>query len=86
MPCTEGKADVSIRLRRASIFHCPRLYPGDMAQKPENPMLKNLRAIRHLGRIDDRWTALENDPRFLQRIERARKSLRAGRGVRLEDI
>lgn len=29
---------------------------------------------------------LENDPRFLQRIERARSSLRAGRGVRLEDV
>ncbi len=29
---------------------------------------------------------LENDPRFLRRIERARKSLRAGRGVRLEDV
>lgn len=29
---------------------------------------------------------LENDPRFLRRIEKARKSLRAGRGVRLEDV
>ena len=29
---------------------------------------------------------LENDPRFLQRIEKARASLRAGKGVRLEDI
>ena len=29
---------------------------------------------------------LENDPRFLHRIERARNSLRAGRGIRLEDI
>lgn len=29
---------------------------------------------------------LENDPRFLRRIERARESIRAGRGVRLEDI
>lgn len=29
---------------------------------------------------------LENDPRFLQRIEQARKSLRAGRGTRLEDV
>ena len=29
---------------------------------------------------------LENDPRFLQRIEQARHSLRAGRGVRLEDV
>ena len=29
---------------------------------------------------------LERDPRFLRRIEQARTSLRAGRGVRLEDI
>ena len=29
---------------------------------------------------------LENDPRFLRRIEQARRSLRAGRGVKLEDI
>jgi prevent-host-death family protein len=29
---------------------------------------------------------LENDPRFLRRIEQARDSLQAGRGVRLEDI
>ena len=37
---------------------------------------------------EDDWFEyrLENDPRFLHRIERARKSLRAGRGVRLEDV
>lgn len=29
---------------------------------------------------------LENDPRFLQRIAAARESLRAGQGVRLEDV
>ncbi len=29
---------------------------------------------------------LENDPRFLERIARARADLRAGRGVPLEDI
>jgi hypothetical protein len=29
---------------------------------------------------------LENDPRFLERIEKARGSLRAGRGVKLEEI
>jgi prevent-host-death family protein len=29
---------------------------------------------------------LENDPRFLRRVEKARKSLRTGRGVRLEDL
>ena len=37
---------------------------------------------------EDDWFdyRLENDPRFLARIETARKSLRTGRGVRLEDI
>ena len=29
---------------------------------------------------------LEHDARFLRRIEQARASLRAGRGVRLEDV
>ena len=37
---------------------------------------------------EDDWFdyRLESDPRFLQRIESARKSLRAGRGIRLEDV
>jgi prevent-host-death family protein len=37
---------------------------------------------------EDDWFdyKLENDPRFLERIERARQSLRRGRGTRLEDI
>ena len=37
---------------------------------------------------EDDWFdyRLENDPRFLARIEQARASLRAGLGVRLEDI
>lgn len=29
---------------------------------------------------------LENDPRFLERIEAARNSLRSGRGVKLENV
>ncbi len=29
---------------------------------------------------------LENDPRFLRRIEQARHSLQAGRGIKLENI
>ena len=29
---------------------------------------------------------LENDPRFLARVEQARRSLRAGKGVPLEDV
>ena len=37
---------------------------------------------------EDDWFdyRLENDPRFLERIESARRNLRAGRGIRLEDI
>ncbi|HEY8698436.1 MAG TPA: type II toxin-antitoxin system Phd/YefM family antitoxin [Rhizomicrobium sp.] len=37
---------------------------------------------------EDDWFdyRLERDPRFLGRIERARASLRAGRGVKLEDL
>ena len=37
---------------------------------------------------EDDWFdyRLENDPRFLKRIETARKNIRAGRGIRLEDI
>src|SRR6266702_861444 len=37
---------------------------------------------------EDDWFdyRLENDPRFLQRIEEARESLRAGHGIRLEDL
>jgi prevent-host-death family protein len=37
---------------------------------------------------EDDWFdyRLENDPRFLRRIAKARKSLREGRGVRLEDL
>jgi len=37
---------------------------------------------------EDDWFdyRLENDPRFLRRIEQARQSLRAGRGTKLEDV
>lgn len=37
---------------------------------------------------EDDWQEfqLEEDPRFLQRIEASRQSLREGKGVRLEDV
>ena len=37
---------------------------------------------------EDDWLdwRLENDPRFRRRVESARKNLRAGRGVKLEDV
>ena len=36
---------------------------------------------------EDDWLdyQLESDPRFLRRVEQARKSLREGHGVRIED-
>lgn len=37
---------------------------------------------------EDEWFEyrLEKDPRFLKRIERARRSLREGRGTKIEDV
>ncbi len=37
---------------------------------------------------DDDWFdyRLENDPRFLNRVADARRSLRAGKGTKLEDV
>jgi prevent-host-death family protein len=37
---------------------------------------------------EDDWFEyrLEHDPRFLQRIERARQSLRKGKGILMEDL
>jgi prevent-host-death family protein len=37
---------------------------------------------------EDDWFdyRLENDPRFLDRVARARQSVRAGKGIRLEDL
>lgn len=39
-------------------------------------------------KTEDDWFdyRLENDPRFLRRIERARGSLRSGKGIRLEKV
>jgi prevent-host-death family protein len=37
---------------------------------------------------EDDWFdyKLENDPRFLERVEQARRSVKARRGIRLEDM
>jgi prevent-host-death family protein len=39
-------------------------------------------------RSEDDWFdyRLENDPRFLQRIAEARRSIAAGKGIHLEDV
>ena len=43
-------------------------------------------ALTEVGGEDWLDWELENDPRFLRRIEQARQSLREGGGVRLEDV
>jgi hypothetical protein len=50
-------------------------------------MARNVRKTG-LKEVSEDWFEyrLENDPRFLRRIEQARASLRAGRGVHLEDV
>jgi len=37
-------------------------------------------------RVERRYLELEEDPRFLRRIEQARSSLHVGRGVKLENL
>ena len=51
------------------------------SRKPRRKKTPRTRAM------DDQFEGrLLNDPRFLRRIENARKGLRAGRGTRLEDV
>ena len=61
-----------------------------MAEKEEIVITRHGKAAGVLigFESEDEWFdyRLENDPRFLDRIAQARTSLRAGRGVRLEDL
>lgn len=72
---SEVKDDLSRLLRAAEKEHIVITRHG----KPAGILIGFAR--------EDDWFdyRLENDPRFLSRIERARKSIREGRGVRLED-
>jgi DNA-binding FadR family transcriptional regulator len=61
-------------------------------QLAEKESLVITRHGKHVGILigfqsEDDWLdyQLENDPRFLQRIQSARQNLQSGRGVRLED-
>ncbi len=60
---------------------------------PERKLKRGTRHGKPAGvlvgfRSEDDWFEyrLEHDPRFLERIAAARRSLRAGRGVRLENV
>lgn len=61
-----------------------------MAEKEEIVITRHGKAAGVLigFESEDQWFdyRLENDPRFLNRIAEARASLRAGRGVRLEEL
>lgn len=76
VPLSEMKDDLSRFLREAESEEIVITRNG----KPAGLLIG-------FGSEDD-WLdyRLENDPRFLRRIEQARKSLREGRGVRIEDI
>jgi prevent-host-death family protein len=76
VPLSEVKDDLSHLLREAA--------NGDIVITRHGKPAGVLIGLKS----EDDWFEyrLENDPGFLQRIEKARKSLRAGRGVRLEDL
>ncbi len=76
VPLSEAKDDLSHLLREAEKHDIVITRHG----KPAGVLIG--------FKSEDDWFdyRLENDPRFLRRIEAARKSLRAGKGIRLEDI
>jgi prevent-host-death family protein len=76
VPLSEVKDDLSRFLREAENGEIVITRHG----KPAGVLIG-------FGSEDDWFDyRLENDPRFLARIERARASLRAGGGVKLEDL
>ena len=76
IPLSEVKDDLSHLLREAA--------KGDIVITPHGKPAGVLIGFK----TEDDWFdyRLENDPRFLRRIEKARRSLKAGRGVRLKDV
>ncbi|MBP1467671.1 type II toxin-antitoxin system Phd/YefM family antitoxin [Candidatus Chloroploca sp. M-50] len=76
IPLSEVKNDLSKYLRMAEEEHIIITRHG----KPAGILIG--------FESEDEWFEyrLENDPRFLARIEQARASLRAKRGIRLEDL
>ena len=76
VPLSEVKDDLSRFLREAEKEEIVITRHG----KPAGVLIG-------FGSEDDWFDyRLENDPRFLRRIESARKSLRERRGVKLEDV
>jgi len=76
VPLTEVKDDLSRYLREAEKHEIVIMRHG----KPAGVLIG--------FESEDDWFEyrLEHDTRFLERVERARESLRAGRGLKLEDV
>jgi len=76
VPLSEAKDDLSRLLREAEEQEIVITRHG----KPAGILIG--------FKSEDEWFEyrLQHDERFLRRIESARKSLRAGKGVRLEDV
>ena len=76
IPLHEVKNDLSRLLRRAETEDIVITRHG----KPAGLLVG--------FKSEDDWFdyRLENDPRFLARVAAARKGLRAGKGVKLEDV
>ena len=62
----------------------------ELAEAEDILILKNGKPVgflRGFADEDDLFEyQLENDPRFLERVKRARAQFQAGRGIRLEDV
>lgn len=76
VPLSEVKDDLSRFLREAKTQYVVITRHG----KPAGVLIG--------FKSEDDWFdyRLEHDPRFLQRVEQARASIRAGRGVKFADI
>lgn len=76
VPLSEAKDDLSHLLREAEKQEIVITRHG----KPAGVLIG--------FKSEDDWFdyRLENDPRFLRRVEASRESLRTGRGVRLEEV
>ena len=62
----------------------------ELAEEEDILILKNGKPVGFLRGFADEDDLsdyqLESDPRFLERVKRARAQFRAGRGIRLEDV
>jgi prevent-host-death family protein len=59
-----------------------------IAEKEEVIITRHGKPAGVLIGFEDDWFdyRLENDPRFLKRIEQARRSIKSGQGTKIEDI